>query len=353
MAVGAATVLGSFAARLGIDTNEYGKGILQAQGLNAAFGQTFANFVANPLLGSIDLFKKAGGAAIRLGVDVLGSAEEVQRLGQQTGATTELLQSLAQRMEVAGYNAEQGGKALLVLSRTMNEARTRGGPLADLFRDLGVNLDTVGGTDGALAGVLEGLEGIEDPATRSAIAMKLLGEESGPRLVNAVGGGAAALRKMVEEGRQTGAVLGTDVVNQLADFNTTLGYTGLALEGVKRNLTAQFLSGFIREFGTGTDGVLDLAGAVNEDLGPAMRRLGRDIGESAGDINKLTSDIRELIEAIKDFLYWAGQGADAVSDFIPAGNDSAFAQDYRRRQAQISAEQRVLLGQILDAGSSR
>lgn len=302
MAVGAATILGSFAARLGIDTNDYAKGVLQAQAMNSALGQSITNFITNPLLGAVDAFKKVAVGAVDLGKEVLGDAEAVQRLGQQTGATTELLQALAARMEVAGYSSEQGGKALLVLARNMREAMENGGPLKDIFDQLGVSLAPGSSIDSGLAQLLDGLYALPDPAERSALAMKLLGEEAGPRLVNAVGGGSRAINQMVLEGRRLGSVLGDDAVNQLADFNTTLGYTETAIEAVKRNLVARFLTGFIQEFGTGTDEVQGLADMLNTSLGPRMEQIGGHVAKITGNIEQLNAKLEVLVGLLDNTL---------------------------------------------------
>lgn len=330
MAIGTATILGSFAARLGLDTNEYAKGVLQAQSMNAALGQSITNFLVNPLLGAVDGLKNAARGAIGLGAEVLATAEDVQRLGQRTGATTDLIQALEVRMGLAGYATEQGGQALLKLAAGMEEARQNGGPLAETFRRLGVDINSTGPVDGALAQLLDGLYAIEDPGVRSAVAMKLLGEEAGPRLVNAVGGGSGALRQMIEEGRRFGAVLGTDAVNQLADFNTTLGYTDVALAQLKRNLVSQFLLGFVGEFGSGTESVLELAESINQDLGPSIRRFGKDIGESAGNVRELTQDLRDLF----DLLRRDAEGLDAAREVVTQGQFGGWDIPGLRQNAQ-------------------
>jgi hypothetical protein len=298
MAVGVATILGSFAARLGLDTNEYAKGVLGAQAMNAAFGQSFANFVTNPLLGSIDLFKKVAGGAIGLGKEVLADAEAVYRLGQQTGATTELLQALATRMEVAGFSGEQAAKGLLVLGKNMAEARANGGPLKVLFDQLGVSLDPGQPLNEGLAQLLDGLYALSDPAERSAIAMKLLGEEAGPRLVNAIGGGRRELQQMIEEGRRFGAVWGDEAVKALADANTALGYTDTAIANIQRRMAVAFLRGALGEIDTGTDGVLNLSEALNSELIPALE----DAGRLTANLIKLLSDAGSGAKDFFDFL---------------------------------------------------
>jgi hypothetical protein len=295
MAIGAATILGSFAARLGIDTNEYAQGVLQAQAITATFGQSFATFITNPLLGSIDVFKKVAAGAVSMATEVLGDAEAIQRLSQQTGASIELLQALETRMNVAGFSGEQAGKGLLVLAKNMEEARQNGGPLKDMFERLGVSLEPGGDIDLGLAQLLDGLRDIPNEGTRSAIAMRLLGEEAGPRMVNAVGGGSEALRQMIDEGRKLGQVFGDETVNTLADFNTTVGYGALAIEGLKRQLVGEFIAGFAEQFDTGTGSIIRFSGDIQGKLIPVARQLGEQLGGVVGNLDQVLERLEKIL----------------------------------------------------------
>ncbi|HCT46159.1 MAG TPA: hypothetical protein DF699_13200, partial [Phycisphaerales bacterium] len=76
--------LGNFQARLGLDSKDYAKGMINAEAASRVFGNSFTAFVSNPLLGSIEIFKNVGQAAISGSVEILGYAESIERLSQQT-----------------------------------------------------------------------------------------------------------------------------------------------------------------------------------------------------------------------------------------------------------------------------
>jgi hypothetical protein len=338
--IGASTILGNFALRLGLEANDYGRGVLQAQAWTQAFGATVTSFLTNPLLGAVQVLKRAGAGALRLGQDVTSGAEAVQRLGQQTGLTTELLQALNARMDVAGFSAERGARAMLNLAKNMERARSDGGPLAEVFERLGVDLDNIESMDAALAQVMEGLSRIGDEAERTAVGMEVLGRMAGPDVINAINGGREAVAEMIDEGRRLGLVYGTEAVDSLAAFNTTVGYSQLALRGIKEQLAVQFLQGFLGELDHGTEGVLSMSESINNELGPSMRRLGRDIGEAAAGVQQLVDNLNNLFELARQNR----EGLSAIGEIVGQGKFGGYDVPVFRQARQSFDEAAGLLG---------
>ena len=291
MAVGAATILGSFSAKLGMDTQDYTRGVINAEGVTRVFGETFSTFISNPLLGSIDLLKKVGGAFLGYSQEILGASEAVQRLSQVTGASAELIQALQQRLDLAGHGAEKAELALVKLA----DAAARGNPT---FEKIGVNLENIGSTDQLLDATVEALFNMTSEGERTSAAMALMGQRAGPALVNAIGGGSDALRQMTQEATDLGLVLNTDTINTLANFNTTVGFGQQAIEGLKRTAVSNFLAGFAGEFDTGTASIQETVGAINDRLGPAAQQAGRDFANLVGNLDDLVDRIDKLIDKI-------------------------------------------------------
>lgn len=317
--IGAGTILGNFAARLGLDTQDYARGIINAQGWTRVFGETFTTFVANPLLGAGDLLAKfgtglirAGQSAVKFGADVLAQAEAIERLSQQTGASAELLQSLERRLDLAGFASERARQALIKLA----QAGLNGSPV---FEALGIDPADFANTDQLLAVVLDRLDQIESQSTRTALAMQLFGEEAGPQLVNAVGGGADELARLVAEAERLGLVLDSKAVTSLANLNTRLGENKQAWEGLKFSVAAAFLEGIAGRADEVSGSVTDITAAVRAELIPVARELGDVVADLLSDLR----EVRDLVDRIQGTGTGVAAGIRAVSTGLKYGQSGA------------------------------
>lgn len=292
--IGAGTILGSFAARLGLDTSGYSSGIINADSMNRVFGQSFASFVSNPLLGSIDIIKKVGGAFLNLSGTIMGNAEAVQRLSQQTGASVEVIQALEKRLDLAGFAGERARQALIKLNQ-------QAGMGSKVFETLGIDPSQARSIDSLLGQVLDALSEVDDQTVRTSLAMQLFGEEAGPQLLNAVGGGTQALRAMVNEYKDLGLVIDQSGIKTLSDFNTTIGYSKQAMDGLKQTAVAGFLEGFASEFDTGTGSMREFTAELTQKLGPAAEDFGRQIGLAVGNLDQLIEKMRDVVDAMQEW----------------------------------------------------
>ena len=313
MAVGAATVLGSFSARLGIDTGEYARGILNAQGATAAFGQTFTTLITNPLLGAVGILRDVGAHFTRLGGEVLSAAEHAQLLADATGASVEVIQTLESAMERAGLNAGDAGQSLAFLARQLGDAQRAAGPAREAFASIGVQAENLRSTDEALRAVVEALGSVEGGAARAAIAADLLGREAGPKLVAAIGVGAGALQAAELAARSTGAVMRGDLVRDLASADDAIGDLASRLRGVQSQFTAGFLGALAPGVAENTESLEQWARTM-QDAQEAGRELGAEVKSLVGDLNDLADAVRSGVEGFRDWLHWTNQGAQSILD---------------------------------------
>lgn len=295
MAAGASTtLLGSFGARLGIDTSEYARGIINAETATRVFGATFVTFVQNPILGSIDLMAKAGGAAISMSKDILADAEAIQRMGQATGLSVELLQALRAELDLAGHGADAARGALAFFTKTMGEAKNETGPAIELLRQWGITADDLSDAEFVFRRVIDEIGRAPDAFSRSAITAKFFGEEAGTKLVNAIGGGTEALDALIRRQRDFNQVFSSETVNVLADANTWLGQLVLGFDGLKRALIGNFLAGFFEEFDTGTQSVQMFSRELSQTLLPYVKNLGSDLQQIVGSLSDVARLLREI-----------------------------------------------------------
>lgn len=293
---GARAVVGSFSARLGLETSDYARGILNAASMNRVFGEGFAAFVSNPLLGSIDIFRRAGRAAIGLASDVLTTAQQMTVLSRELNASTDFVQALKAQYEGLGRSFESSQPALLKVVEVLDQARRSGGQAAEALDALGVNIREAATTDEALRLIIDRLAGIEDQSARTALAVQIFGARAGPELLAVIGANVGAVDAMIDHYRRLGLVMDQETLAATNRLKDGVGNLEQAWQGVRQSLMAGFLSGFAGGDLDGTNrSVTDLAATLNRDLVPAMK----DMGELSKDLLEILRDISPLLDVVR------------------------------------------------------
>ena len=234
-----AFMVGSIQAKLQLDSGGYTRGMLNAQSMNAVFGQSVTNFINNPLLGTIGIFKSAVTGIARYSVELVALAEHHQRLANQTGVSTDVTQAMTREFELAGRATTQAEQALRTFNTRLAQARDVGGPAADVFAQLGVNVGNMRSTDAVLRDTVDSLLAYENVAASAAVAAQLFGEEAGGAVVETVASGGG-LDEMIAKYKDFGLVMDRSVINRMAELNTRSGEAKLAIEGLRQSLTASF-----------------------------------------------------------------------------------------------------------------
>lgn len=320
--IGAGAVLGQFTAKLGLDSTSYTRGIINAEGMNRVFGQSFTQFVTNPLLGSIEILKNVTVGVGRAVMKHAELAETLQRTAQATGMGEQALIAMAKRLEVAGYTGDIAAKAMATLGKNILELHSKGsGPLKDVTDLLGVQVNASSDLEITLVNLLDQINRLPTAYQRSAAAGKVFGEEAGPKLLNAIGGGSAAFREMIEEVRQLGFRVDATGNDGIAGFNTQLGYMKQAVEGIKFNALQSFLVGLTGASDGSTKGIRELADTVNNSLGPALRDLGENVAPFLGVVSDnmpgINSQVRELLDTLSAVAeLWEGSWLEKARTFL-------------------------------------
>lgn len=331
--------LGSIRAVLGLDNSDYVRGIVHAQTLNEAFGQSFTNFVNNPVLASIAAFKNFAASVITGGASILQTAQDLRRLSQETGISTDLLQAMEKTLAANGARAEQASQGLRKLIAQIGMARTEGGPAADVLSALGLSIGRLGENQESVEAVLQALASIEDPARRAALAAKLLGEEAGPVLANQVRAAGGSVQGLVADIQRLGQIIAPSSVDKLNLLKDALGRVEQNIDGITTQAFVAFLEGFIDGFDESTESVDRLATDIRTKLIPVMREL----GESTGDAIENFQQIVDVLANARDVLIavggtvgyiatygWGSSTLNGIALDLDAAADQAL-EDLRRR----------------------
>lgn len=317
--------VGSIMARLQLDSSGYTRGILNAQSMNSVFGNSVTQFINNPLLGTIGIFKSLAVSMKNWIVDTAGAAESVQRLSNQTGISTQTIQALRAEFELAGRPIQQADQALRALAIRLGQAREQGGPLADTFAKLGVSIDAMQNTDDVFNRSVEALGAFGTVAEGAAMSAQIFGEEAGPALLETVRGGGG-LDEITAKMTDFGRVMAGDDLERMATFNTRLGEMNQIMQGLQQTVATSFIKGFVGDAGLDPDDLRDVATAIKDEVGPAIENLGKTIRQIIDDLER----IRDFSTNPVSYLLGSPQTREGFQD--PEGFRQALQDDQALRQ---------------------
>lgn len=192
--------------------------MVQAASLNVNLTANIASFEAgmNRARSSIKSFQSFAGkmgtafgaAAAAIQVPLAGmvksfadSASEVADLSKKTGVAASSLSAL-------GYAGKLSGVSLSDLGGALGKMNQAIGNQSEVFSKLGLSLTSLKGmnTEQQFMAIADALANINDPAERTAIAMKIFGK-SATNLFPLIDGGAESIRQMTDEARAMGIVI--------------------------------------------------------------------------------------------------------------------------------------------------
>jgi len=153
--------------------------------LDAALGDLGkATSAAAATFAKITAAAAAVGFAISQAID---SVSDLKDMSTALGVSAQNLKYLQQSAALAGVGADELNAALIRMNNNIGTALiSKTGPAAQALKNLGINFDALKAQspDKQFQTITAALAGMPDPATRSALAIDLLGKQ-GPRLIAA------------------------------------------------------------------------------------------------------------------------------------------------------------------------
>lgn len=351
--IGVGQTLGKFVAKLGLDSTGYEAGIGRGVSANKLFGSSFSQFVTGSLVAGTAAIAAAAGTVAYLSAKQIDAAETLQRLSQQTGASEQLILSLQKRLEVAGFAAERGSQGFKAFSQRLIDLKNGTGPLKELADSQGVIINQSASMDQLFAQTLDLIQRLPSEYLRSATAARIFGEEAGPELINAIGGGSAAIATMIAETKALGFRIDRTSNDSLAGMNTQLGYFKQAIEGIKFNALQSFLTGLAGGSDGSVDGILRISNSINNELSPALENAGaqsqRLLSASAEALPNIITFVSALVEGINGITEALDNSIiekvfDFQQSYLAAGLSNLFD------QGSINATQRSTYQQFNNLG---
>lgn len=153
-------------------------------------------------------------------------ADRLVDLSVQAGISAEKIQVLRFVAVEAGAGAEEMDRAIVRLTRSIGEAATGQGALADLMRKHKIAITEANGatrnTADILADIADRIANAKDASEAMRLSFVAFGRELGSKMVIALQGGSKAFKEAEERAKQLGLVVSNDMAKRLADANDQL-----------------------------------------------------------------------------------------------------------------------------------
>lgn len=237
-------VIGALRVVLGADTAALDKGLKDAQGSLAAFGKTVA-------IAGAAAAAALTAAAVSIGMSIKSAVDEADKLGkmaQSIGLPVDQLSKLKYAADLSDVSVEALGVSMGKLAKNMSAtAGGAGGPAADAFKALGVEVRNTDGTlkssSLVLSDVAEKFKGYEDSAAKTALAIAIFGK-SGAAMIPLLNQGRDGLKEAGDEAERYGLVLDKRTTLAAEAFNDNMKRMHAITQGMWTQVAANLLPTF-------------------------------------------------------------------------------------------------------------
>ncbi|TCU25283.1 phage tail tape measure protein [Rhizobium laguerreae] len=230
-------VIGALRAVLGLDSAAFDSGLDKAQSRLAKFGPAIKKGLAAASVAAV-----AAGAAIGASIKgAIDEADDLSKLASKIGVPIDELSRLKYAADLSGVSIDGVATGFKKLSTVMVSAASGNKAAAALFSDLGVSVTNADGSlrasSAVLGDVADKLQGMEDGAAKTALAVQLFGK-SGLDLIPLLNGGAAGLKQMTDEADALGLTISAETGKAAEQFNDNISRLQATLTGLVTQITA-------------------------------------------------------------------------------------------------------------------
>ena len=225
-------------ARRSVETN--------ATGMQRAMDRVrhgFDSALSSVKLMGIAAAATAAGGMVAFIKSAINTADEMGEMAQAIGVPVESLSTLAYAAKMSGSDIEGLRVALGRFSRNLSDTVKGTGEAKDAFKVMNIDIKESNGsirsTEDLLKEIADRFKGMEDGATKTALAMQLFGK-SGAELIPMLNRGSAEISQLQQRARELGLEIDTETSEAAGRFNDELDDLQFAAKGLGMDI-AQIL----------------------------------------------------------------------------------------------------------------
>lgn len=241
-----------------------------------------------------------GGAFVNASTDVAAYGDNIQKMSQKVGMSTEAYQKWDYVMKISGTEMSNMTTGLKTLTNKLDDAKNGSATAQETFERLGLSYEELAGMsrEDVFAATVTAFQGIEDSADRAALANDLFGR-SGQELAPLFNTTAEETQHLMEEVDRLGGVMSDKAVQDSAAFKDSLTALQTSFQGLSRNMLSEFLP----DLTTVMNGLTEIfSGNSDKGLGmisEGISNLSQHILDAMPEITKVGI---EIIKALSDAI---------------------------------------------------
>jgi hypothetical protein len=237
------------------------------------------------------------------------AGDAIGKQAKQAGLGTTEFQKLGFAAERSGTNIDTMSRAVRNQSRFMRDAESNSvTPFTKALAEVGLTLEDLQAqttvTD-RLGLIGDALSGVEDEARKVDLAMKLVGEEAGPRLLPFLAEGSKGIRALGDQFEQLGGVISEDAIKQSEAFQDVITNATATVKGLAVELATDLIPDLTDFINTTRDAI-----AENRDL------IRTKVKEFFTGLVKVLKDLRPVFDAVVKGVSLLAQNLDVVVGII-------------------------------------
>lgn len=317
--------------KIDADTTGLTKGLAAATEKLTKFGK-----VAGAAIGVAVVGAAAGLAALTKAA--IDNADELSKVSQKMGITVEALSRLQ-------YAAKLSGVELSGLQTGMNALARNMAAGSEAFTQLGVAITNSDGTlrssVSVIGDIADRFAGMEDGATKTALALGIFGR-AGADLIPLLNGGSAGLAAMAQEADNVGATISGTTAKAAERFNDTLSKIEATMGGVVNKVMVAALPA-----------LQSLADTLaSPEFASAAAALATGIIEAFNAVTQAVVFATNSLKGFLDFLAGTGDKAGPLLNNLLPGEKLNFADRIRGQSIQPQTAGELYAGFGLNADGS-
>jgi hypothetical protein len=317
--------------KIDADTTGLTKGLAAATEKLTKFGK-----VAGAAIGVAVVGAAAGLAALTKAA--IDNADELSKVSQKMGITVEALSRLQ-------YAAKLSGVELSGLQTGMNALARNMAAGSEAFTQLGVAITNSDGTlrssVSVIGDIADRFAGMEDGATKTALALGIFGR-AGADLIPLLNGGSAGLAAMAQEADNVGATISGTTAKAAERFNDTLSKIEATMGGVVNKVMVAALPA-----------LQSLADTLaSPEFAEAAATLANGIIDAFNAVTQAVTFATNSLKGFLDFLAGTGDQAGPLLNNLLPGEKLNFADRIRGQSIQPQTAGELYAGFGLNADGS-
>lgn len=234
--------------------------------------------------------------------DLIDTADQMTKLARSAGTTVETLTALGHAASLSGMSVEELARAFRNVARNANMSLRAPSDFSRSLDALGVAWRDAEGNirsaDAIMRDVADRFEHMEDSATKTALAMRIFGEEMGPKLVNMLNQGSFGINQMTSEAERLGIVIDQQTGEAAERFNDAVTRLSRRLMGMAQDIAIKLTPTLER-----LAGILERLAGVGAEVRPSLQDLEDQMFKLTvrmGELNTVLADPKATEEAKKN-----------------------------------------------------